>query len=63
MSIPAHHQASAVQFESGNDLIFDCCVQCGRQIPSAFQIKNPGTDVCDYCSVIHVGVDFHEEER
>jgi hypothetical protein len=40
---------------------FDCCVRCTRQIPSAFQISHPGTDVCDYCAVVKV--DHDEEER
>jgi len=29
----------------------DCCEQCGGLIPSAHQIKNPGTDLCDYCTI------------
>lgn len=41
----------------------DCCVRCGRLIPSAFQIKNPGTDICDSCAAICVNVDLDEEER
>ncbi len=41
----------------------DICERCTREIPSAFQIAHPGTDICDYCAAIHIGGDFDEEER
>jgi len=41
----------------------DCCIECGRLIPSVFQLENPGTEICDYCAAIHVDVDYNEEER
>jgi|GEM_PF-5143293 len=41
----------------------DLCERCAREIPSAFQIAHPGTDICDYCAAIHIGADFDEEER
>ena len=41
---------------------FDCCVNCGRQIPSVFQLKNPGTEICDYCAVF-VGADADKEDK
>lgn len=37
-----------------DDITFDCCVKCDRLIESWFQIKRPGTDVCEFCSVITI---------
>jgi len=50
-------------FEQARPITFDCCIRCGRTIPSAFQLANPGTDVCDYCAAVSVNVDLDEEER
>jgi hypothetical protein len=48
---------------STNTNRFDCCERCARLIPSAFQIKNPGTEICDYCAAVSIDVDKDEEER
>ena len=52
-----------MRFETQKPVTFDCCIACGRQIPSVFQLKNPGTEICDYCAAVVVGVDLDEEER
>lgn len=49
------HQANkAIRYSTA-----DCCQTCERLISSAFQIKNPGTQICELCA----SVDKHEEER
>ena len=53
-----------MNFETKREPVtFDCCISCARVIPSAFQLANPGTDVCDYCAAVMVNVDADEEER
>lgn len=33
----------------------DCCEQCGCLIPSAYQLQNPGADMCEFCTVEVMG--------
>ena len=40
--------------QRANRNTYDCCVRCDRLTESWFQIKRPGTDVCEFCSVITI---------
>lgn len=44
-------------------LTTDICGKCFGIIQPQYLKENPGTQVCNYCAVISVNVDLHEEER
>jgi len=41
---------------------YDCCVKCDKLIPSWYQLKHPGTDVCDSCAVITIESDAEDQQ-